>query len=139
MSILGKVVGFFTGGGARTVGDTAGQVNSIVERWKPNEASRNDMTVEIEGLIKESQQSARAMALRAHETWFDALVDGFNRLIRPLVTVWLCGGLIGWWQLPKPGEVDPVMMQAFWTVLVFWFGCRAVLKDIPNAIKAISG
>lgn len=68
---------------------------------------------------------------------FDSLVDGFNRLIRPGVTTWLIGGFCHWWELPKPKDIDPYWMQVFLIVLTFWFGGRALLKDLPNAVAAI--
>lgn len=68
---------------------------------------------------------------------FNTLVDGFNRLIRPGVTVWLLGGFNGWWRLPDAHAVDPVWFQVFMLVVGFWFGGRMLLKDLPGVIRAI--
>jgi hypothetical protein len=82
-------------------------------------------------------QEARAAVAPSHESYFDVFVDGVNRAIRPVVTLWLMGGFIGWWKLPSPGSVDPYWQTIFTIILTFWFGGRAILKDLPAAIKAI--
>lgn len=70
---------------------------------------------------------------------FNQLVDAASRLVRPGVTMWLIGGFVGWWKLPEPGAIDPFWLNAFMLVLTFWFGGRAILKDLPQAIRLIRG
>ena len=82
---------------------------------------------------------ARAMQLVSHSSWFDVLVDGLNRLIRPGITVWLVGGFVGLWKLPQHSAIDPFWQNVFMLVLTFWFGGRALLKDLPAAIRAMRG
>ena len=97
----------------------------------PQERSERDTT----DLAK-----AREMALpSSHGSRFDILVDGFSRLVRPGVTLWLLGGFTGWWNLPKPGVVEPYWENVFMIVLTFWFGGRAILKDLPAAIRLMRG
>jgi hypothetical protein len=83
--------------------------------------------------------SARAMTAPSHNTWFDALVDGVSRLVRPGVTLWLIGGFIGWWPLPETGTISEYWQNVFLLVITFWFGGRAILKDLPAAIRMMKG
>ncbi len=72
-----------------------------------------------------------------HNTWFDVLIDGVGRAIRPGITIWLFGGLAGAWRLPSPNEIDPVMFElTIWT-MGFWFGHRAIAKDLPMVILSL--
>lgn len=75
-------------------------------------------------------------AISSHNGIFNDLVDAYNRLIRPGVITWLVGGFSGWWKLPDPGTIDPFWQNAFWLVITFLFGGRALLKDIPGMINA---
>jgi hypothetical protein len=83
--------------------------------------------------------SARAMTAPSHGTWFDALVDGLSRLVRPGVTLWMIGGFIGWWPLPKTEAISEYWQNLFMLVITFWFGGRAILKDLPAAIRSMRG
>ena len=83
--------------------------------------------------------SARAMQMFSHGSIFDIFVDGISRLVRPGVTVWLMGGFVGWWKLPDIGTVDSYWQSIFTLVITFWFGGRAILKDLPAAIKLMRG
>lgn len=65
------------------------------------------------------------------------LVDAFNRVIRPGVTIWLIGGFSGWWKLPDIGTIDPVWFTIFTIVITFWFGGRMLMQDAPKMIAAI--
>lgn len=67
------------------------------------------------------------------------LVDGANRLVRPGVTLWLVGGFIGWWRLPAADLIDPFWQNLFMLVITFWFGGRALLKDLPAAVRLMRG
>ena len=130
MSLLKKIIGLFSGGAIKTVSDT-------VDKWRPSPVTRNAMDLENQQAGDQSQESARAMPLATHDTWFDVLVDGVNRLVRPVVTFWIIGGLAGFWTLPATGHIDPVMLNIGWTVIGFWFGSRALLKDLPAAVRAL--
>lgn len=83
--------------------------------------------------------SARAMQISTHGTWFDVVVDGISRLVRPGVTVWIIGGFVGWWPLPRIETISEFWQNVFMVVLTFWFGGRAILKDIPQAIRVMRG
>lgn len=77
-------------------------------------------------------------------TWWDSLVDGINRLVRPLST----GGVLYWFYFcatdPIAFTASMVALQAmptaFWgilgTIIVFWFGgkfAEGVMR--PKALK----
>lgn len=130
MSIFTKL---FAGG----VGSVVKQGADIVERWAPSATGKHEMAQAIDSAIEGSVASARAADAPPgnNRTWFDSLVDGLNRLIRPGVTVGLFGGVFGWWKLPKVEDVDPIVLAWTGTVFLFWFGGRAIFKDLPGVIK----
>jgi hypothetical protein len=111
------------------------QVSDVVDKWSPSKTTIHKQSVEDVKAGDDSQKSAREMQIPTHESWFDKLVDGLSRLVRPLVTYWILGGLIGIYELRSP-STDPMMMNIVWTVITFWFGARMIFKDIPSAIKA---
>lgn len=96
------------------------------------------VTTKGERLTLEAQDAAvvRGMLDKyVHGTWFDALVDGINRLVRPGITLYLCLGIDGRLvHLPDIDKIDPFWQTCFYLVLTFWFGGRMVLKDLPQAI-----
>lgn len=125
MGWLGKVLGFFTG-------NSGGKVIDMADKAFHTEQEK----VETD---QKDLDSARGMQLFSHGTWLDVVVDGVSRLIRPGVTVWLVGSFMGFWKLPDPGLVDPYWQNVFMLVLTFWFGGRALLKDLPAAVRAMRG
>jgi len=133
MGFFKKVGEFFAGGAMEVAKEGA----DIVERWAPSATKKHEMASEIDASI-----NAAVAAARAHDTppghnrtWFDSLVDGLNRLIRPGVTIFLFGGIGGAWELPKVGDIDPIILTWTGTVFLFWFGGRAIFKDLPGVIK----
>ena len=125
MGFLSKIAGWFTGGGK-----TVERVTDLAD-----EAFHTDQ----EKAEQDSKDTADARAMTTHSygTWWDVFIDGWNRAIRPGVTTWLVGGWAGWWKLPSPDTIDPFWAQTTLLVLTFWFGGRALLKDLPSAISAI--
>lgn len=79
---------------------------------------------------------ARTFTTPSHESWFDILVDGVNRLVRPFFAFWSFGVLVGWWG-EKINNVSPEAMQLILIIITFYFGGRAILKDLPSVIKAL--
>ena len=133
MSLLTKVAGWFGKGAADAGVGVAERVADVVERWNPGDEKKHQMAMDIQKLIGESTASARGMQLHTHDTWVDVIVDGVNRSVRPFVTVALIGNLLGWWAV-RTDHIDPLVMGWTETVLIFWFGGRALLKDLPAAI-----
>ena len=123
MAFWKKLIGVFTGSGSGKIAEIADEaMHTAQER---SEADQKDL------------DSARTMQIPSHSSWFDALVDGLSRLVRPGVTLWLVGGFIGWWGMPKSEDLSDYWQNVFMIVLTFWFGGRAIVKDLPSAIKAM--
>jgi len=127
VSLFSTIVGFFTGG-SRTSEKVIDMADEAIDTSQER-AERDQRDTE----------NARTMPLNTHGTAFDVFVDGMARLVRPGVTLWLVGGFIGWWPLPKTEEISEYWQNIFLIVLTFYFGGRAVLKDLPSAIKLMRG
>lgn len=119
--------GFFAGGGktAEKVVEMADE--AVMTRQEATEIDQKDLS------------DARAMQQFSHSSWFDILIDGFSRLVRPGMTLWIIGGFTGWWKLPRVEEISEYWQNVFMILLTFWFGGRAILKDLPSAIRAMRG
>jgi hypothetical protein len=113
-----------------------GQVSDAVDRWSPSAQTQHENSIEDLQAGDASQASARSMVLVHHDSWFDIFIDGMNRSVRPVITFWVVGVLIGWWEAPRTDTIDPIVLNIMWTVITFWFGSRVVFKDVPNAIAA---
>jgi hypothetical protein len=120
----------------------------LVEVFKPNaekEAERGH--VERLALSEQDmaslQQFAAEFQARQGSTWWDSLVDGLNRLPRPLITL----GILAFFVL---APLEPVrfleiarayqmMPDGFWALLsviiAFYFGGRMQLKRQDMAVK----
>lgn len=127
MSLISSVLGFFTGGSK-----TTDKVLDLADKAIDTQQERS----ERDGADLEN---ARALPLSTHGTWFDVLVDGTSRLVRPFVTFWLIGGFVGWWVLPRVEMISEYWQNVFMLVITFWFGGRAILKDLPAAINLMRG
>jgi len=137
LASIGKGLGMMFGIGGGRDKSIVTEVADVVERWAPSEEAKHGMMMDLEKVYHQSQASARAhdSPLKSGLPIIDALVNGINRLIRPAVTVGLIGGLFGWWPLPQPNTVDPMYWRYTEIVVTFWFGGRALFKDLPAAIK----
>ena len=114
----------------------------IVEVFKPNaEAQEQRGHAERMALSEQDlaslQEFAAEFQARAERTWWDSLVDGMNRLPRPLITL----GVLGFFVL---APLDParfleiakayeIMPDGFWALLgviiAFYFGGRMQVKS----------
>lgn len=82
--------------------------------------------------------SVRAMfSAPAGPGFLNQLIDAVNRSVRPLVTYALIGGLMGWWKLPSMDAVAPFYQTLIYLVFTFWFGGRAIMKDVPAMLTAL--
>ncbi len=81
-------------------------------------------------------QYAGEFYARANRTWFDSLVDGINRLIRPVVTLTLLAAMPAAFLWPQSVDLAFAALaslpDAYWAVLslvlAFYFGGRMQLK-----------
>ena len=124
MSVLGAIGGFFLKGGASKIASVADEfVHTAEERTNIDQADLN---------------VARNVQYVSHDSGFDILVDAIIRLIRPGLTIYLIGGLIGWWKLTSINNIEPFYQTLIWLVFTFHFGGRALMKDIPTFLKTLS-
>jgi len=137
MGILKKAVAFLTGGAADAGLGLANGVSDIIERWHPGDAKQHEMGMEIASQIEASIANARKhdLPMNSGVPWLDGVVNGINRLIRPWITITVVGSLFGYWDLPPPDTIDPHYWSIGTVIIGFWFGGRAVFKDLPAAIK----
>jgi hypothetical protein len=131
MSLWGKIGKALGGGGMSVIEKGA----DIVERWAPGVEKKHEISMEIDKVINDSVAAARAHDVgHVGNTMLNDIANFTNRMIRPTVTFGLLGGLWGWWSLPTTQMVEPIVLGWVEIVLVFWFGGRMMLKDLPAAI-----
>lgn len=114
-----------------------GIVNSIadvIDRFVPSAKTRQENNESDKKATAESQDDARAMKFKSHDSWFDIFVDGVNRLIRPVITIGVISIIFGWVEQPDLDNIHPVILEVTLIVISFWFGGRFVVKDLMPAI-----
>lgn len=69
--------------------------------------------------------------------WFRSFADGINCLIRPGITIWLL--LIVGGAVPAPAieQLNPVYVEWFEKIMIFFFGARAAVYDLPRMIAGV--
>ena len=118
MGVLASVGKFFTGG-------AAGEIVKVGDEFILTAEER--MRIDQKDL-----ESARGMQLKGHSSPFDIAVDALSRLVRPVVTFWLMGGLMGFYTFQDIKNIPPFYQSLIVIVLTFWFGGRAIMKDVPK-------
>jgi hypothetical protein len=134
-----KKIGTFLFGSASNV---VKSVSDTVDKWKPSVTTRHKMALENEQAGDDSQADARAMAVPRTDhpgfiiSFYNALIDGINRMVRPVFTFWVFGLLTGYLEVPSTwNEWPPMLWNIVWTIITFWFGSRLLFKDIPSMYK----
>jgi hypothetical protein len=117
------VTGFFTGAGGGKIIDAADELYLSAE--------------ERQTIDQKDLASARAMQAASGNTGFDVAVNCLSRLVRPVITFWLVGGMMGFYTFPPISSVPPFYQKMIVIVITFWFGGRAIMKDIPGFVKAL--
>lgn len=137
MKWLTRVLGFLflPGGGRNKV-----QQGSVVEAVA--EAADSMVYTKQEQATDDAQDvaSARAFVVApSHGTLWDAMIDGWNRSIRPAFATWVFGLLTGLWSVPaeKWRAIPAEAWAIITTVLIFFFGGRALMKDVFPGIAAM--
>lgn len=132
---IGAGVKALFGGGDKGIVE---EVSDVVDKWNPSPVTRHEMAIENETAGDSSQADARAMDLHRTDSslplvvYFNAFVDGINRLVRPVFTYWSFGLLTGYIKPPVSWNTWPPMLwNIVWTIVTFWFGSRLLFKDIP--------
>lgn len=133
--VLAAVGRFLFGGGGQAVVNVAKGVDDIVDRHVATVENKEAFTTEVLGLVQREQQTAAAFAAPGvHNTAFDALVDGINRLVRPVIAIAVLGAWFGWWRLVPIDTLGAEYQFYVRLVVTFYFGGRVLTKDVPQAI-----
>jgi hypothetical protein len=120
----------------------------LIEVFKPNaEQSAERDHVERMALTQQDLASLQQFAAEFHDragrTWWDSLIDGLNRLPRPLITL----GILAFFVLAplqpvrflEIAQAYQMMPDGFWALLgviiAFYFGGRMQLKGQDMAVK----
>lgn len=121
-------------------------ISNVVDKWHPSITTKNHMmiarsnqSIKMLQAGEASQNSARSMIMPQGSGLFNNIVDGVNRLIRPVISFWVIGILTGIISPPLLQNLNPIILNIVWTVITFWFGSRMLFKDLPNGIKVIKG
>ena len=128
MSVWNKVASFFAGGAV----EAASGVADIVERWKPGETTKHQMEMDVANLVDSARRHDSPVAGGGI---LGAIADGLNRLVRPVVTIYVLGGLFGFFEPELSKDIDPWFLAQGEKIIIFWFGGKVLLKDLPAAIK----
>jgi len=126
---------------AATVVETAKGVADIVERWAPSDAAKFEMQQQVQQTINTGVAAARSYDPRSsgptrYSEVLNVSIDGLNRLIRPVLTILIVGAIFGWWAV-ETKTLDPIVLAWGEAVGGFWFGMRAITRDIPGLIKLL--
>jgi len=125
---MGKILGWLFGGSPG--GGGADSIMGAIDKAILSKQERFEMDAE-------DMKSVRAMYSAAGPGFLNQIIDAVNRSVRPLVTYALVGGLMGWWKLPSIDAVAPFYQTLIYLVFTFWFGGRAIMKDVPAMLVAI--
>jgi len=82
----------------------------------------------------------------ARRTWFDSLIDGLNRLPRPVIVVMIIGYFLAAWRDPEEFQIINLSLDAvperMWiiagVIVAFYFGARELQKSRDQKRLALS-
>lgn len=139
LSAIAKLLSFLSG--------NASSIKDIAEVFFGNKKERdaqiaaNEFNEQIE--IHKEAAAGYSYASPARN-WFDSLIDGINRLPRPLMAFLAIWFMV--WPMMQPERYiesvkamgqAPEWISTFVTiVVVFFFGSRTIAKDIPTQMSA---
>lgn len=121
MSIIADLAGGAAGG-------ILGGANDLARTFNGDQAARDAALAEEQRAVQESYRAE--WVARGTRTWFDAFVDGVNRLVRPCFTLGIFV-LFAWAILDPPAFTAAMIAlervpQQLWigcgTIVAFWFG-----------------
>lgn len=132
MNWLARLFGF---GGETNI---VKQVTDVVDNYKPGQVTKHKMDVETTKVEDASQDSARKFDAPVMDDIFNRIVNGLNRLPRPLFALWSFGVLVGIFPVPAVLSTAPaIVLNIIWTVIGFYFGIRTVSQDLPALINSL--
>lgn len=132
------MIGWLLGGVGKVIETTGTAIQKNVKTLKGDKAEA-EQHVHAEQMAVLNQYAAE-FAGRAPKTWFDSLVDGLNRLPRPIMTFGIIA-LFCWAVIDPGGFIDvmaalEIVPDALWTFLMlvagFFFGGRFVKEDLAK-------
>jgi hypothetical protein len=145
MSILSSL-GIGPSEAVKAATDAVNAGADVVERWAPGVSKQHDMAAA--DLAADAKNTAEARTYNPTTTvagtgllanitnTVNVLIDALNRLIRPGVAILLIGGTFGFWGL-RVTTTDPVVLGWCESVVGFYFGVRAVTRDLPALLVAL--
>ena len=132
MNWLARLFGF---GGETNI---VKQVTDVVDNYKPGQVTKHKMDVETTKVEDASQDSARKFDAPVMDDIFNRIVNGLNRLPRPLFALWSFGVLVGFFPIPAVLYTAPALvLNIIWTVIGFFFGIRTLSQDLPSLINSL--
>ncbi len=152
---IGLAKGLFGGGGTPTGGQAL--ASQIIEKVLPETAKEKEAAAlaanEADVRDEESARKYNApdMPVVVYQSgmglipwillWMldliDHIVDSVNHMIRPAGIIWAALVLTG--TLPLPAVTDAKIWTVFFTMITFFYGGRALVKDILPGLKDILG
>jgi hypothetical protein len=129
LSFLGGLIGKIFGGAGSVVSTVASASGDLV----------NKVGDVASAMVKDPGDLASARQFAAPGAgggWFRSFVDSVNCAIRPGIVIYLMGLIAGWWTGPDLTRIDPTYKLWFEYVMTFYFGQRALMKDLPTMVAA---
>ena len=125
------LINWLFGGDARQVGDVVEQVGGV---FRPNAEATASRAHEYNSAAL--TQYAAEFHARSNRTWFDSLVDGLNRLARPIITVSVLGIIPAVMLWPEEAAVAfaalALLPTGYWAlvsiIIGFYYGGRMQIK-----------
>lgn len=128
--MLHRLLSFIPGIGPVLAAGT-GIIDAVAgnRRERDTHAHLTDMAVQ--------QQFATEFRRLERRTWFDSLIDGLNRLPRPVIVVMIIGYFLAAWRDPEEFQIINLSLDAvperMWLIaggiVTFYFGARELQKS----------
>ena len=124
-------------------GGGLGGIQSLVSTIFGNKGKRELYAAEEQTALQRGFEAE--FSYRANRTWWDSLVDGLNRLPRPIMTVGIIA-LFVWAMMDTVGftaamyslyAIPEALWYIFYTIIGFWFGTK-MLENAPRRMKGLS-
>lgn len=144
MGWKGKALDFITGGaGSKVLKIADDAIDTSAERRQDDAADLSSArAMQVEGHTAKLVQLYNANTAPLLGFFIlllillDVLVDAAARLVRPWVTIHLLGAFFGYWSL-RQVNLTPFQEAMVYLVFTFWFGGRAIMRDIPKFLVSL--
>lgn len=148
--VVGLAKGLFGGGSS---GSNQNLVGTLADKILPETAKEKEAAA-LAGAEEDVKDEVSARSYQAPDmpmvtympgmglipwflTWlldlYDHIIDSINHTIRPLGIIWAALVISG--KIPDPSVSDPKMWTVFLTMVSFFYGGRAFVKDILPGLK----